>query len=69
MTSLERRQVGGFAMAFIMTHELTLGTLRDYVKTLFPVAASFLLVPTLSCAAGREPLPVWPQVINRVAVS
>ncbi|KAL3928477.1 MAG: hypothetical protein SGPRY_002371 [Prymnesium sp.] len=41
---------------------LSRGSLFDYALAMGPIAAGFLLVPTLSCAAAREPPEWWPQL-------
>ncbi len=49
-------------MATIALHNLTRGELLDYAYAVGPFLAGIALLPTLSCAAGREPPPPWPTL-------
>ena len=49
-------------MSVVLTGRLSRGTLLDYAASVGPIAAGFVLVPTLACAAGHEPPETWPQL-------
>ena len=50
-------------MSVVMLGRLSRGSLFDYALGVGPIAAGMLVVPTLACAAGREPREAWPQLI------
>lgn len=45
-----------------ITYRLSRSSLRDYAWSVGPIAAGFIAVPTLACAAGREGGAWWPQL-------
>ncbi|KAL1529490.1 hypothetical protein AB1Y20_000436 [Prymnesium parvum] len=49
-------------MSVVWLRTLSRGAFYDYALGVGPIAAGFLLVPTLNCAAGREAPPGWPQL-------
>ena len=49
-------------MAVVLTGRLSRGSCYEYGLAVGPIAAGFLLVPTLGRAAGREPPESWPQL-------
>ena len=46
-------------MSVLSLQRLTLGNVIDYSLGVVPLAAGFLILPSLAGAAGREPAEAW----------